>query len=508
MGGEQGMDVLLMDPVFRNTRLALYITSIAASPDRRGVQIYRRCLYCKAGDAGVHRLYRWSLDTGVPRNVDHFSAKYKEDFNGHRFRVVTLAYFPYINYVSGSDLPGTAVRLTDSLNTRMMEASQGISTSEDGLWGLRTPTGNWTGTVGTLQHEKADFSMDITLTPQRTAVLDFCRVYIDEDISILSLKPRPLPEYLSLVRPFEGTVWVAVVVGTMVWSTALWLLMSIKRNTSEKNLLNLSSSLFYGWGLLLEDQPYHPPAFSPGQLMVGVWLIACLILRASYTCSLISHLVVQGKSEPINSLEELVRLQKSKGWEWGTRTFDGAFNSLLTISTNQDYHIVKAHMQTMDMSTGIRRVMDGGFSYMRNYYAIRILKETYHSREAGDNPFHISTARYPLFAGNTWAFRRGTPFITRFDGALQRYLDSGLITHWMDDVISKHIREERQEKKATSLTTSTYAMTDGGEVVLGLQHLQATFYILILGLAAASSTFILEQVAGRRFSSSAERLGM
>ncbi|MPC91051.1 hypothetical protein E2C01_086064 [Portunus trituberculatus] len=53
-----------------------------------------------------------------------------------------------------------------------------------------------------------------------------------------------------------------------------------------------------------------------------------------------------------------------------------------------------------------------------------------------------------------------------------------------------------------------YCQTDGGEVVLGLQHLQATFYILILGLAAASSTFILEQVAGRRFSSSAERLGM
>ena len=81
------------------------------------------------------------------------------------------------------------------------------------------------------------------------------------------------------------------------------------------------------------------------QLMVGVWLIACLILRASYTCSLISHLVVQGKSEAINSLEQLVGLQRSKGWEWGTRSFDGAFNSLLTISTNQDYHIINAHMQ-------------------------------------------------------------------------------------------------------------------------------------------------------------------
>ena len=79
----------------------------------------------------------------------------------------------------------------------------------------------------------------------------------------------------------------------------------------------------------------------------------CLILRASYTCSLISHLIVQGKSVAINNLEELVELQKSNGWEWGTRTFDGAFNSLLTISTNPDYHTAKAHMQVRKNTNAI-----------------------------------------------------------------------------------------------------------------------------------------------------------
>ncbi|KAK8400950.1 hypothetical protein O3P69_002615 [Scylla paramamosain] len=259
-----------------------------------------------------------------------------------------MTYFPYINYVRVSDVLGTVVRLTDSLNTPMMEAlarhlnfSYVVCEPEDGLWSLRTSTGNWTGTVGTLQHEKADFSMDLTLTPQRTAVLDFCRVYIGEEMAILSLKPRPLPEYLHGVSGRGGE--------------------------------------------------HHG---------VGHGAVAV----ASYTCSLISHLVVQGKSVAINSLEELVELQRSKGWEWGTRTFDGAFNSLLTISTNQDYQTVKTHMQTLETDIGIKRVLEGGFSYIRNYYVTRILMETYHSREAGDNPFHIATARYPLFAGNTWAF--------------------------------------------------------------------------------------------------------
>lgn len=60
--------------------------------------------------------------------------------------------------------------------------------------------------MGTLQEEKADFSMDLTLTPQRAAVVEFSRVYIGEDTVILSTKPRPLPEYLSLINPFEGEV--------------------------------------------------------------------------------------------------------------------------------------------------------------------------------------------------------------------------------------------------------------------------------------------------------------
>ena len=75
---------------------------------------------------------------------------------------------------------------------------------EDEQWGLEISGGNWTGIVGTLQHEKADFSMDLTLTPQRAAVVEFSRVYIDEDTVILSTKPRPLPEYLSLINPFGG----------------------------------------------------------------------------------------------------------------------------------------------------------------------------------------------------------------------------------------------------------------------------------------------------------------
>ncbi|KAK8400949.1 hypothetical protein O3P69_002614 [Scylla paramamosain] len=281
MGSDPEANSLLDNSALRNTRLALYIAPYASSQgdvvfnfmlqySRRGtVQIYRRCLYCHGGNAGVQRLYRWDLDGGVPQDLRLFMSN-----------VVTMTYFPYVNYVRVSDAPGTVVRLTDSLNTRMMEAlarhlnySYEVREPEDGLWGLETTGGNWTGTVGTLQHEKADFSMELTITLQRKAVVDFCRAYIGEDMSILSLKPTPLPEYLALFRPFEGTLWVAVVVGTFVWGVALWVLLMIKHDVTERHRLSLASSLFYGWGLLLEDHPYEPPVTIAGQQLLDNGLI-------------------------------------------------------------------------------------------------------------------------------------------------------------------------------------------------------------------------------------------
>ncbi|KAK3885373.1 hypothetical protein Pcinc_010405 [Petrolisthes cinctipes] len=73
----------------------------------------------------------------------------------------------------------------------------------DGQWGLESDAGNWTGIVGTLQREDADLSLDLTITPKRPQVIQFTKTYIDESVVLLSSKPRPLPEYLSLIRPFE-----------------------------------------------------------------------------------------------------------------------------------------------------------------------------------------------------------------------------------------------------------------------------------------------------------------
>ena len=54
---------------------------------------------------------------------------------------------------------------------------------------------------------------------------------------------------------------------------------------------------------------------------------------------------------------------------------------------------------------GMKRALDGGFSYIDNYYFIKTLVSTFYTDDTGYTPAHISSTHYPLFVGNAWAFR-------------------------------------------------------------------------------------------------------
>ncbi|KAK8377897.1 hypothetical protein O3P69_014081 [Scylla paramamosain] len=276
-----------------------------------------------------------------------------------------------------------------------------------------------TRVVGTLQHEMADFSMDLTVTPQRAEVVEYSRAYIDESLVILSSKPKPLPEYLSVVRPLEGEVWGAIVMCVMIWGSVLWMMERLSHWISGRRYLSFTSSIFYGWGLLLEDRPFEPPSTTSSQIV--------------------------------------------------------------------------------EKEEGMARVLEGGFSYIDNYYFIKTLVSTYYTDRTGYTPVHISTTRYPLYGGNGWAFRKGAPFRSRINNGIQRFLDAGLITTWMDEVILSKVRREREALKEKDVGSQlTLETASDGQVVLGLSHLQGTFYTLFLGHTLASLSFFCEIVLRRR----------
>ncbi|XP_045101491.1 glutamate receptor ionotropic, kainate 5-like [Portunus trituberculatus] len=535
LGNTSNVDVILQHSALRNTHHALYITAatpaathahwMAAELPRLcgAVKMYQRCLHCGSGQPSVHLVHHWTLAGGLPENLTFFQDRVR--LAGRTLRVVAKNYFPYFRYERVSDEPGTLVLPRDSLNARMIAAiataynfTYVVREPEDGEWGLPAGGGNWTGLIGTLQHEKADFSVDLTVTRQRAEAVDFSTIYIDEPGVILSSKPKPLPEYLSLVRPLEGEVWVSVMVGVILWSTSLWLMQKLGQNVVHgRSSASFASSVFYGWGLLLEEHPYHPPANLSGQarlspiqhshlntqdslILVGFWLIVGFVLTTAYRSSLISHLVVQDLSDAIDNMNDLAERGNSEDWTWGVRRMTGSFKAYLSSSLDPAMLEVYQKMQTVGIREGLDKVVRGGFSYIFNYYYIKPVIETEYTDGRGYTPIYFSKTLYPLFSGNAWAFRPGAPFQEDLSRGIQNILEGGLVAFWMDDVIRGYVKEEgkRRGEGGTGTQQLSFTTSEDEEAVLRLTHMQGTFYTLLLGHAAASFVHLAEHLLACR----------
>ncbi|KAG0730435.1 hypothetical protein GWK47_028305 [Chionoecetes opilio] len=78
----------------------------------------------------------------------------------------------------------------------------------------------------------------------------------------------------------------------------------------------------------------------------------------------------------------------------------------------------------------------------------------------------------------------------------QRLIEGGLITSWLGDVVATRVREERQEgihdQALAKLLTLPLESEEATEVVVGMAHLQAAFYILAACLALSCLVFLAE----------------
>ncbi|XP_071546549.1 glutamate receptor ionotropic, kainate 5-like [Panulirus ornatus] len=217
-------------------------------------------------------VYEWSFNSSLPRNS---SLLQRTNWNmmGHRLTVITLPYFPFIEAERDSDQPGTTLTPRDSVDIRMINTfaahlnyTYELREPLDGNWGMPQANGSWTGIVGSLQRQQGDFSVCLWMTEERIQIIDHTRVYSQDPLTIVSLGSYRFSQYLSLIKPFTRRVWLLLLLSLVVWGTALWLLQRAWSRVFSRRGLTLSTALFYGWAVLLEDPPTYSPANTSGRV--------------------------------------------------------------------------------------------------------------------------------------------------------------------------------------------------------------------------------------------------
>ncbi|KAK3855069.1 hypothetical protein Pcinc_038497 [Petrolisthes cinctipes] len=409
-----------------------------------------------------------------------------------------------MDYVTESDHQrGSNVTPLDAMDTRfihtfadLLNFTYTMHEQVEREWGVPT-AGKFNGMMGELQREETDFCTIAAPTPERLEAVDYSRGYPSDVLVITSLKPTLLPANLALVRPFQGEVWASLLMGVLVWGLTLWVVQWLWASVSGGLGVEITKALMYGWGALAEQPPPDPSTSGSGQMLVGWWLVFCLVVDIGYRSSLVAHLTVQARSP---TLEHFHQLLDQGSWGWGTERWllSGAPLEYFVKNINPAVQQIYKEMQVLQTSDeGLLKVLKGRYSFIsfRNYVSIAVASR--YTDALGNSPFYTSRTGIPIMAAFGWGIRKGAPFHPRFSELMSRLEDAGVTPYWKDDLIAKRVRQNRakaEEEKGGQLGQQTTPQLERREVALELNHLQGAFYLLFLGSGVGLVILLVENV--------------
>ncbi|XP_063605587.1 glutamate receptor ionotropic, delta-2-like [Penaeus indicus] len=398
--------------------------------------------------------------------------------------------------------------------TKKIEHLYEMRTPWDNQWGTSTPSGNWTGIVGTLQHHKGDFSMMLSWMEPRLPVVDYSRIYASEPLVMVTSKPKPLSQAFALVRPFAGSLWFVTFVSTVVAGLVLWLLQLWWSKMSGGKKLEFGDATLMTWGILLEDPPENIPRNVTAQMLIGWWWVYCMLITITYRSSLVAHLTVPGKSPTLDSLEDLLAAHRKASWTWGFEPTYGSgwewlksnqnptvkeiFNSIMTcinVKNAKPAHMNFKHKSekrkesspnneapgpemaftlvfqefVLELEEQLSRVLSGRHAFITWKYYSRSIIGSHYTNDRGYTPLYTARQDFFNYGGYGWGFRKGAPFRRRFDQMKQRLIESGSIPFWLDDLIETSARKTRaMNRKKEGVPSFMLARDTGAKDLVNL----------------------------------------
>lgn len=172
----------------------------------------------------------------------------------------------------------------------------------------------WTGLVGDLVYKRADMVIaPLTINPERAQAIEFSKPFKYQGISILE-KIKPRRTILRFNQPFTNSLWFLVGVTVHLVALALYLLDRFSpfgryklpnSDLTEEDALNLSSAVWFAWGVLLNSGIGEgtPRSFG-GRLLGMVWAGFAMVIVASYTANLAAFLVLDRPETALTGIND------------------------------------------------------------------------------------------------------------------------------------------------------------------------------------------------------------
>ncbi|XP_066960828.1 glutamate receptor ionotropic, delta-1-like [Macrobrachium rosenbergii] len=401
---------------------------------------------------------------------------------------------------------GIDVSIINTLSSSLNFTYRVVSPA-DGKWGGPLPNGTVIGLIGMVNRHEADLAIcEITVTSGRESVVDFTNPYYQESITLISRAPAEKSRTFAVFSPFTVQVWIIIVVSCLAMGPILRLeykvLAACQREKEIPRKETQLSSSTYAFNmfrsLMLQGNPIETPRWSR-RFIFYFWYIFCLMVSALYSGTLTAVLAIPAYEKPVDSLNDLPKAIKD-GYTLGT-VKDSSLEFLFKEAKEGIYQEVWKLFNNVDRSKSFVDLPEQGFDKVgythtsssrkvRLHLAQGLLLKSF-ARKRGRRKFYFARQNfYPQ--GYGIACTSGSPFKKTFDRKLARMVEAGLIIKWATD----------EAQKVSMMTPSNEEGPD--QLAITLQHLQAAFFVLMLGYLIAALALVIENIHKRHFGMAAD----
>ncbi len=315
----------------------------------------------------------------------------------------------------------------------------------------KRPKFTFPGILGKIHRRENPFHVylgDTTQTFSRNSAVEFTYFVLADSGAFITRSPSRVNPPSVVLKPFQATVWLALVVSAVIAVFALLCIVQHAKgfqlafNTDtgrleavfEDSLLStlgrINESLFRstfdeGSERIFLEQASSVPFLRSSMIAIGIWMMLCsTVLTPSYRGALLSFFYTPFTEKPMDSLSQL------------SQALDGNFTLAVTfgsssygiISTGDGiYNTIWQKMQKTDweiysVGKGLERVAND------NRFAVFAGREklVFERIQRGTSKFHIN--RDVFFTKyKSIAVRNGSPLRSPIDSVLVRLYDFGLI---------------------------------------------------------------------------------
>ncbi|XP_071537483.1 glutamate receptor ionotropic, delta-2-like isoform X2 [Panulirus ornatus] len=418
------------------------------------------------GQIRFHLIESWSLAGAVSGRSQRVRGELVPDLqqlysnlHGRQLLVTTnnnRPFFTIKELQNGTVIPisGVDYKVISTLS-ETLNFTYRIIRPPDGKWGGPQPDNTITGLIGQVARHEAHVALcELTITSSRETVVDFTTPYYMESTTLVSPAPKKKNRSFAVFSPFTLEVWLCICLVTVLVGPVLYLVTRLlvmyfgEEDSVHFSLQSLSFNMYRN--LMVQNNLIQSHHWSL-RFIFFCWYLFSFYVYAMYSGTLTSVLAIPAFETPIDSLHELAQAHDDGHIISTTR--DTSFEAALKVR-DKKYVFINAQLNSKMKAA----------QYGREYYYIA--RHTF----------------LPQCYGI--ACSSGSPFKDVFSRILIRLTEAGLVYKWAYDEVNN-----------ASPNFSVSGLT--GPIAINLQHLQAAFFILLLGFTISAIVLGVEIIAIR-----------